>query len=149
MARKINYGDDIFYLLLFLKRLHDGVKLDIDPEFFLDRVVDDIFFVDETVGQLYRSIKQSSLINKDQHLRDIQRIKKVMVDLLDDIVRHRAPLSDSLENFMGSFRDMGNLNRRDVLEIRSILASLTGESDEGEQMVSEKEIKLLLSNKEE
>ena len=148
MVRKINYEDDIFYLLLFLKRLHEGVKLDIDPEFFLDRVVDDIFFIDETVAELYRSISQSSLINKDQYLRDIQRVKKLMVERIEDILSRRAPLSGSLENFMQSFGDLCGTHRRDILDIKSILAGLSGESDEEEQMVSEKEIKLLLSDQE-
>jgi len=42
MTRKINYEDDIFSLALQVRCLQDMLKLEIDPEFFRERVLGDI-----------------------------------------------------------------------------------------------------------
>ena len=148
MLQKINYEDDAFYLLLMAKRLHDGLKLDIDPEHFLDKIIDDIFFIDEVIGELYNSLRQSSLIHKPQYMRCIQRVKKILVDLIDDIIMRRVPMANYTDEFKENLTNIVEIHRRDVLEIRSFLSNFADETAENEQIVSDKELRFLFTNSE-
>ena len=145
MLQRINYEDDTFYLLLMLKRLHDGLKLDIDPEYFLDKVVDDIYFVDEVISTLYSNLRRSSIIRKVEYIRSIHRVKKLMVDLIESIVNNKIPLSNNIAEFLESLKNIGEIHRRDIRDIRKYLLTVEDESTEDDLMVSEKELKFLFS----
>ena len=149
MLQKINYEDDTFYLLLMLKRMHDGLKLDIDPEYFLDKVVDDIFFADEVISTLYSNLRRSSILRKAEYIRNIHRVKRLMVDLIDNIVHHRIPLSNNIAEFLDSLKNIVEIHRRDIRDIRKYLASVEDETTDDELMVSERELKFLFSKNDE
>jgi hypothetical protein len=148
MTKKINYEDDIFSLNLFVRNLSDILKLDIDPDLFRERVQGDIAFLDLAINRLFESLEGGPLfLKRDEHLKEMQRLKRSFVALLDSLIDGQAPISQFLLPFHGHFKGMREAHDRDVSNIRSLL-SRTASRDE-EHIVSEDEFKILLSPPEE
>ncbi len=148
MTRKINYEDDIFTLSLLTRTLRDMLKLEIDPEFFKERVSGDIVFLDSSINRVYQALDASPFfLKRSDYLKALQRLKRSFVDLLDDITARRVPFAEFLAGMEERCRGMSEAHGRDVLSIRSSL-SQQGAAEE-EHMVSEDEFKILLSPQEE
>jgi hypothetical protein len=148
MTRKINYEDDIFTLSLLVRTLRDILKLEIDPEFFKERVVADIAFLDSAINRVYQSLAASPFfVKRTDYLKAMQRLKRTFADLLDDISGRRTPFAEYLAGMEERCRGMSEAHARDALEIRSSLSQPGGLEEE--HMVSEDEFKILLSPQEE
>jgi hypothetical protein len=144
MTKKINYEDDIFALSLLLRGVSDIVKLDIDAEFFAERVDTDIRFIDAAMRRVSASLSSGPFFLKRQdYLKDLQRLKRSFVELLDSLAEKRVPFAEILSASAGRYRDMRTVNEKDILELRSRLSESTGLEEE--HMVSENEYKILLS----
>ncbi len=148
MTKKINYEDDIFTLSLLVRTLRDVLKLEIDPEFFKDRVVADIAFLDSAINRVYQSLAAGPFfLKRSDYLKAMQRLKRTFADLMDDISARRVPFAECLAGMEERCRGLSEAHSRDVLEIRSALSQSGGM--EKEHMVSEDEFKILLSPQEE
>ncbi len=148
MTRKINYEDDIFTLSLLVRTLRDVLKLEIDPEFFKERVVTDITFLDSSINKVYQSLVESPFfLKRSDHLKSMQKLKRSFAGLLDDIAGRRTPFAEFLAGIEERCRGLSEAHTRDAQEIRSSL-SQSGVMEE-EHMVSEDEFKILLSPHEE
>jgi hypothetical protein len=148
MTRKINYEDDIFTLSLLLRTLGDVLKLEIDPEFFRERVESDIAFLDTAIGRIHQTLAASPFfLKKSEYLKGLQRLKRSFADLLKEIAAHTLPFAEFLPGAESRYAALAEAHARDALEIRTSLSqSGTGEE---EQMVSEDEFKILMSPPEE
>ncbi len=149
MTKQINYEDDIFFLLLILRRLSDGLKLTVDSEIFSAKIVDDILFIDEAVDKVYDLLKNSpSPIKKEENLRNIRKVKKLFIELLDDIIQKRVSMAyyftDILDNLIGIQKKHSETDA----DIDGQLLRIAGKLQEGRQIVSEEEFRFLLSDDE-
>ena len=69
MNKRINFEDDIFLLMIRIRMIRDIVTLDADPELFLEKTLDDIFFVDQTLKTLLGDLERHNhLIERDELL---------------------------------------------------------------------------------
>jgi len=144
MTKKINYEDDIFAISLLLRGVSDIVKLDIDAEFFVERVDGDIRFIDSAIRRVFQSLSSGPFfLKRHDYLKDLQRLKRSFVELLDSLVEKRVPFSEFLSASAGRYREMRSANESDISDIRSRLSDSAGLEEE--HMVSENEYKILLS----
>ena len=144
MTRKINYEDDIFTLSLLVRTLGDVLKLEIDPEFFRERVETDISFLDSATNRIHQSLAASPFfLKKTEYLLAMQRLKRSFSELLGDIASRKLPFAEFLPGGETRYRGMADAHARDALEIRSSLTQDGG--GEEEHMVSEDEFKILMS----
>jgi hypothetical protein len=144
MTKKINYEDDIFALSLLLRGVSDIVKLDIDADFFAERVDGDIRFIDSAMRRVFESISSGPFFLKRQdYLKDMLRLKNSFVDLLDSLAENRVAFAETLSRSTARYHDMGAVNQREISDIRSSLSESSGLEEE--HMVSEDEYKILLS----
>jgi hypothetical protein len=148
MTRKINYEDDIFTLALQVRCLQDTLKLEVDPDLFKDRIVGDIVWIDSTIGRLFQSLRESSLyVKRQEHLKELQKLKHAFADALDALVENRSPLAAHLPERMAEIRAIRDSHARDVDEIKALLAGKG--APEEEHMVSREELKFLMTSDEE
>ena len=144
MTRRINYEDDIFTLSLQVRCLQDTLKLEIDPELFRDRLLGDIAWIDATIGRIYQSLREGSrYVKRKEHLRDLGRLKGTFADTLDALAESAVPFSGHVKDRLDSVRQVRDAHRRDVLEIKTMLAGT--DTPEQEHMVSAEELNLLMS----
>jgi hypothetical protein len=148
MTKKINFEDDIFALFLLLRGISDIVKLDIDAEFFAERIDGDIHFVDAAMRRVFESLSGGPFfLKRHEYLKSMQRLKRSFVELLDCLAEKRVPFSEFLSQAAGGYRDMRDAHERDISDIRASLSESVGLEEEN--MVSENEYKILLSPSEE
>ncbi|NOY09109.1 MAG: hypothetical protein GXP33_09740 [Spirochaetes bacterium] len=149
MTKQINYEDDIFFLLLILRRLSDGLKLTVDSEIFSAKIVDDILFIDEAVDKVYDLLKNSpSLIKKEENLRNIRKVKKLFIELLDDIIRKKVPMAYYFTDILDNLIRIQKKHSETDADIDGQLLKIAGKLQEGRQIVSEEEFRFLLSDDE-
>jgi len=148
MTRRINYEDDIFSLALQVRCLQDTLKLEVDPEFFKERLLGDIAWIDLTIGRLYASLRESSLyVKRQEHLKELQKLKRAFSGALDALVEKRAPFSEHLPERLEELRAIRDAHARDIEEIKALIAG-TGAPEE-EHMVSAEELKFLMTAEDE
>ena len=145
MAEKIYYDDNIFYLNEIISNIDDGIRLDIDTKLYLDKLVEDILFVESILARLYGSLQENDkLIRRSEHLKRLVRSKVKFLDLLDDIVQQRVPISDNLVPFYPKFNELIREQQDHLDEIRAQLSTSNGSTEEDEDIVSQEEIRFLL-----
>ena len=148
MTRRINYEDDIFSVALQVRCLQDTLKLEVDPELFRDRILGDIAWIDSIVGRLYQSLRESSLyVKRQDHLKELQKLKRAFLDALDALLEHRAPFADHLADRAADLRARRDAHARDIEEI-GVLLSGGGSADE-EHIVSQEELRFLMTSDDE
>ena len=145
MAEKIYYDDNIFYLNEILKTLDDGLHLDIDADLFLDKIVEDILFVDSALSRLYRDLAENELlIKRANHLKRLIRGKTLLADLLDSILQESVAVGAKLHPFFPKFRTLCQEQRDDIIEIRERLTSSVSTKSAPTDVVSQQEYHYLL-----
>jgi len=151
MAKKvINYEEDIFFLNLMLKVLKDGLKLDIDANFFTQKVKDDILFISRMVSLIYKSLSENTfMLKRLEYLKSLQRLMQLFTELLSNIVNNKFYFSPALEGAFGEYKTLILGYENDVRTIRNILSDLNQAENENGNMVSDEEFKFLLLNEEE
>jgi hypothetical protein len=144
MTKKINYEDDIFALSLLLRSVSDIVKLDVDAEYFAERVDADIRFIDSAMRRVFQSLSSGPFfLKRQEYLKDLLKLKTSFADLLDAITEKRVTFAEFLSQPLARYREMRGVNLREISDIRLSLSDSTGVEEEN--MVSENEYKILLS----
>ena len=145
MGEKFYYDDNIFFITEIIKNIRDGVRLDISPRLFADKIVEDILFVDSALAGLYAALtKNEMLIKRAEYLRRLMRVKLLYADLLDLIRTDELSVSDRLEPFFDKFEQIAAEKRGDAGDIRAILSNAADDIDEHTDTISQEEYRYLL-----
>jgi hypothetical protein len=148
MTRKINYEDDIFTVALQVRCLQDALKLEVDPDLFAERIAADIGWIDSITGSLYRSLRESSLyVKRQEHLKELAKLKRYFSEALDAVLSRKAPLSEALLERLPGLRAIRDAHARDVADIKLLLEGKG--SPEEEHIVSPEELKFLMTSDDE
>ncbi len=146
MTRKINYEDDIFSLALQVRCLQDILRLEIDPEFFRERVLGDIAWADGMIGRVYQRLVTSPLfVKRQEHLREIQKLKRAFIDALEGLLAKRVPFAAHVADASERLRAIRDVHEKDIVDIREMLAGRGQGAPEEEHMVSAEEFKFLMT----
>lgn len=149
MATRVNYDDNLFFVMTLTRALRSGLQLDIDPDYFRDKVVEDIFFIDRTLEQIYEALRTNTfLINRRDHLRELMRAKRNLADTLDEVLESQAAFSQHLEAFRAKLAGAREQHVRDISDIQRMMESGTPEADQ-ETIVSQDEYRFLFQSDEE
>ncbi len=148
MTRRINYEDDIFTVALQVRCLQDALKLEVDAELFAERIAGDIGWIDAISGGLYRSLRESSLyVKRQEHLKELAKLKRYFAEALDTVLGRTAPLAEALLERLPGLRGLRDAQVRDVAEIKLVLEGKG--TPEDEHMVSQEELKFLMTSDDE
>ena len=144
MATRVNYGDNLFFATTVVRTLRSGLKLEIDADYFLDKIVEDVFFVDTILQQIYESLRVNTyLINRKDHLHELMRAKRNFADLLNEILENDIHLKEQLDAFAPKFRDSLERHVNDIADIQNAMDSPEAEVDT-QSIVSQDEFRFLL-----
>lgn len=148
MTRRINYEDDIFTVALQVRCLQDALKLEVDAELFADRIAGDIGWIDSITGNLYRSLRESSLyVKRKEHLKELAKLKRYFAEALDNVLAGNAPLSEALLEKLPGLRGIRDAHTHDIAEIKALLDGKA--SPDEEHIVSAEELKFLMTSDDE
>lgn len=145
MAKMIYYGDNLFLVGEMIRVLKDGLQLEIDPGLFSDKIVGDIFFVDECLEKLFDLLQTNSLlIDRNEHLKTLMRSENLFADLLEELTEERFAASAELRSLFGRFKELCSSHRGRVEEIRAVIAETDPSLGDSGDMISPAEYEFLL-----
>ena len=148
MTTQTNYDDNIFYLQFLIKTLRSGLRLDIDPDYFRDKTVEDIFFIDRTIQQIYEALKANNyLINRADHLRELVRAKRAFCDFLEESMNEELPFPGYLSGFYAKLSSTREHHARDMADIQGLMEGRSP-AEEPKNIVSQDEYRFLFQDEE-
>jgi hypothetical protein len=120
MNKQVNFEDDIFILMMRIRMIRDTITLDADPELFLEKILDDIYFTDHTLRILLEYLKEHNRFFEREELAEHYaeaewQFSQVIQDLLDHngniSIREIPAINDKITGFINS-----SLERRRTAE---------------------------------
>jgi hypothetical protein len=116
MNKRINFEDDIFLLMIRIRMIQDIITLDADPELFLEKTLDDICFIDQTLKTLLGDMERNHhLLEREEMLEQLSNAEEQFSQVLKDLSEHDGNFSirdlPSLGEKLAAFRSC-SLERR-------------------------------------
>lgn len=146
MEKQINFGDNIFFLTLILKDLSSGIKLSLDNDLFLDKLVEDVFFLEGSIEQVFELIKERVLlIDRLEHLKNLEKLSSDFAAFLEEIIMGDVPVAEHLAAFLEKFSGIKDHQHKLVSEVRGIIHDADQSETAEEDMVSREEFEFLLA----
>ena len=147
MAEKLYYDDNIFYLNEIITTIDDAIHLDIDSGLFLDKLVEDILFVESTLARLYGSLKENDLlIRRSEHIRRLLRSKQKFCELLEEITNTNVSIRADLIPFFPKFGELIAEQQDHIDEIHSLLNTSVSSPERNDDIVSQEEFRILMED---
>lgn len=146
MGAKVHYEDNLFFLHSILRTLDSGLRLDIDPEYFKDKVLEDIFFIDANLMRTFSSLKNNGfLINRSSYFRSLRRTVKAFTEFLERLTEGELGFPDIVDSYRDRLGSTLREHQRVVREIDTVLDQFEP-NDEASDVVSSQEYDFLLSS---
>ncbi len=118
MSEKVHYEDNLFYLLTDITRLKNGLKLSIDNEFFSEKLLGDLFFIDTVLSRHYKLLQDNPfLIRRKDYLFTVMKMKKKLTELQESILEKNGFFTDEQKE---KFPDIKRSMARHLQDIQSI-----------------------------
>ncbi len=145
MTQCIHYEDNIFLVLDYLTYLQRGLRLDIDDNYFGEKIVTDLIFFDSVLHSIFDSLKESTLKKeKNQYLRLLFKTMKLYTSIGEEIVDDKAGRLIDFSGFKPKLKEMVLEQRKTLKELTIILDSDSLDDDSGDQ-ISQEEMLFLMS----
>ncbi len=149
MTQCIHYEDNIFMFLDLLKHIERGLKLDIDDDYYGEKIISDLLFAESGLHRLFISLKESTLqLDRDHYFRLLFKAAELFVLVTDGILTKTIGRSIDFSGFVSSREGKSAVNREWMNEIQ-ILISSNNEDEEDSDQISQEEMLFLMSDSEE
>jgi hypothetical protein len=94
MNKRINFEDDIFLLMFRIRMIRDIITLDADPELFLEKTLDDICFIDQSLKSLLGNLEHNHhLIEREDLLEQLSNAEGQFTQVLKEFSDHEGNFS--------------------------------------------------------
>lgn len=144
MIKRIHFDDDLFFLQTMIKNIKDGLSLEIDLDYYADKIVEDIFFIDAILEKIFSALRENeTLIRRTEYLKILSRTKKYFIEFLRILISKEIPLSVFFEPFSNKFSAIQAQHKKGLQEINELLDVLENNLNENQDMISQEEFKFL------
>ncbi len=149
MAKKINFKDNLFHLARNLDRFSDGLMLDLEGDFFLDKLVDDILFFNSAIAKIYTILeKNSNMSEYCEQMRNLYTVHKKYIAILSRIIQGQTCFVNQFFQFRQKFSEILRENEGRQEQIYTALDSAAKPLQEANDVVSRDEMSALLQSSE-
>ena len=94
MNKQIHFEDNIFILMIRLRMIRDVITLNADPELFLEKTLDDIYFADHTLKILLRHLQENPrLIEREEVLEHLAELEWEFSLVLKEMLKNSGNIS--------------------------------------------------------
>ena len=146
MIRNIHFDDNIFFLNSLIKALKTGLSLDIDEDYFIDKILEDLFFINNTLKRILNSLKNNSkLINQRELFRSLLKTEQKYLNLINEIMSEKTVETLNFKPYLPKILTVKKDLEEDIDDIDECL-SYTGETDRNTELVSSEEFKFLFKD---
>ncbi|POQ98302.1 hypothetical protein AU468_13885 [Alkalispirochaeta sphaeroplastigenens] len=146
MPAKIHYQDNLFFLHSIIRTIESGLRLDIDPEYFRDKILEDIFFVHAVLQRKHRMLKeQEQLIHRTTYLRALRRTAAFFRTFLSRLLESETSFQDAFTPYLERLKTITAEQEALVRDVEAILDRVEPEEDTASSIVSSEEFSFLLA----
>jgi len=143
MKAKIHYEEDLFFLNLQMKWLREGLRLQIDADYYQDKILADLRFVDATLDKILSTLKENAnLIRRAEYLYNLVKVEGTFVELLGEVLGGTGDIHEALGPYRNELLQRRESHDADIHEIRTLLR-LVNQEDEKEDLITNDELSLL------
>ena len=145
MNKQVNFEDNSFITMMRIRMIRDTITLDADPELFLEKILDDIYFTDHSLRILLEYLQENHrLIEREELLEHLSELEWQFSQVLQELLDHNGNISirdiPTIREKLSCLRS-NSLERRRTAEN---LCSGTENSSDEEPIVSSEELTELL-----
>lgn len=143
MKAKIHYEEDLFFLNLQMKWLREGLRLQIDSEYFQDKILADLRFVGTTLDRILGTLRENAnLIRRAEYLYNLVKVEGVFLELLTEVIQGAGDIHEALAPYRNELVQRRDRHDSDIQEVRSLLR-IVSQDDEREDVITNDELNLL------
>jgi hypothetical protein len=131
MPKMIHYQDDLFFLSVQVKSLDTVLSTEADPEYFRDRIVGDLGFLDGALRSFGSMLAQNALlIDRPEYLKLLERTVRSFAGILDKLLSSEYPRAEAFGAFAPRIREALASQKGLLAELDGQLSSsLSGEAE--------------------
>ncbi|MBN1648092.1 MAG: hypothetical protein JW874_08670 [Spirochaetales bacterium] len=148
MAKKIHYDDNLYFLREIIKSLKHGFSVEIDNEYFADKIVDDVYFVDACLRRICTNVMENDqLIKRPEVLRSLTVSIIQYLEALDLIINKPISRTFFQQQVLNKFKEIEIFQNEELVQTKKTLSAMDTQLS-SEDLVSQEEFGLLLHNPE-
>lgn len=145
MTEKIHYDDNIFFLTVMIRSLYDALRLNIDAEYFAEKIIEDSMFINTSIQKIYKTITEnSSLINAPSYLHSVMKAKVVYGRLIEAILCTEGDFSIVFKAKSSQLQQIAVRHQNDVRTIKEKLSSIDSREVD-KNIINHDELHILMS----
>jgi hypothetical protein len=145
MLKNIVFQDNLYQLCRSIDVVYEGLLLDLCPDYFFDKTVDDMLFFDASIQKIYRQIQDNSQVSDYVSiLHSLHACQERFLRLLDTILKGESSMSEHFSGFLSKLQNIRNMQGL----IRNEIAGSIRKSDkslDSRDIVSSNELSELLN----
>ena len=123
MNKRVNFEDNTFILMMRIRMIRDTITLDADPELFLEKTLDDIYFTENTLRILLEYLQDNNyLIEREEYLENFSELEWQFSQVLRELLEHNGNFSIQ---GIASIREKLNACRNNSLQRRKTADNLS------------------------
>ncbi len=148
MTQCINYEDNIFMFLDLLKHTERCLKLDIDEDYFGEKIVSDLLFAETGLNRLFLALKESTLqLDRDQYFRLLFKTMELFTSIGEQIVSSETGRSINFSGLVPRLKESIAVKKETMDEIKNLL-NTDSDSEENADQISQEEMTFLMTDTE-
>ncbi|MDR0511752.1 MAG: hypothetical protein LBG93_01425 [Treponema sp.] len=94
MNKRVNFEDSLFILSMRIRIIEDIITLDAEPNFFLEKTLDDIFFTDHLLRIILECLEENRhLIERQELLQQLSDFEAQFSRILHNFLEHDGNFS--------------------------------------------------------
>jgi len=145
MLQKIVFQDNLYQLARSIVTVQEGLLLDLSPDYFFDKTVDDILFFDISIQKLFRQIQANTQISGYINiLQSLYSCQEAYLKLAAAILDGKSAMKEEFAPLMPKMNTIQELH----LAIRAEMVKIIQKSDknnDSRDIVSPDELSELLN----
>lgn len=145
MLKNIVFQDNLYQLCRSIDVVYEGLLLDLCPDYFFDKTVDDMLFFDASIQKMYRQIQDNSQVSEYVTiLHSLFSCQERFLRLLDTILKGESSMSEHFTGFLAKLQNIRNMQGIIRTEIQSSIQKIS-KSPDSRDIVSSNELSELLN----
>ena len=126
--------------------LETGIQLEIDADLFMDKILEDLLFIDSILSRLFHQLRDNPYMNRRiEYLDQLEKTKEKFIHLINRIISGRNFLSEPIELYLPTLQTCLSGQTAEIASLRSLLEEAKTHSlGESEEVISPLEYQFLL-----
>ena len=135
-------------LLDLLNHLDRSLRLDIDDDYYGEKIISDLLFTEEAIHRLFVSLSESTLqLDRDQYFRLLYQTMELFSDIGGRIIADETGRSINVSGFIPRLKESMASQQEYMEEIRNLLNTDIDTEGDADQ-ISQEEMSFLMSDTE-